>query len=516
MAETADTQRLVALIEANTKSFERALNRLEGVTKRSMGNVQREVSKIDAALKSAGAAVTSFVRGFAVGAIAAGVTGLAAMAKNAISTAAALNDVAQNTGIAASELQKLAFAAEQSGGSAESLLNSFKKFNVEIGEARIKGNDLAKILEANGVSLEQDNLTIWRQIVDLIANAKDETDAAYLAQLAMGRSASDNLEFFRQGTDQMARLGQEAEEAGIIIDDELVQRADEFADRWSKAMAVLKGQTASWILSFIDALDKFDEYWKKTAIGQISPSGRPPDWAAAAGMGGIGRVNANLLQGKAPKPLVLDLSKPKKDLEEIPLKVEEVNVNLEKTKTLTEHITDNFSNLGSTLLGVARGTETLAKAMQRMLDSLLDRLADQAFQQLIAAMLGALGGKTLGTSTFTSGAQARQALSFGGPRQGGGHVTSGKSYLVGERGPELMVPNRSGYVVPSGRGGGGTMNVQIVTPPGMQAETRTQRSGNGQSLQVTFRQMLAQELPGVMKPMLRDQYAMTPATRRRF
>lgn len=44
---------------------------------------------------------------------------------------------------------------------------------------------------------------------------------------------------------------------------------------------------------------------------------------------------------------------------------------------------------------------------------------------------------------------------FGGFRAGGGPVTSGKSYVVGERGPEIFSPSSSGTIIPNGGGGGG-------------------------------------------------------------
>lgn len=44
---------------------------------------------------------------------------------------------------------------------------------------------------------------------------------------------------------------------------------------------------------------------------------------------------------------------------------------------------------------------------------------------------------------------------FGGTRASGGNVASGRSYIVGERGPEVFTPSTSGYVTsnnqPSGR-----------------------------------------------------------------
>ena len=57
---------------------------------------------------------------------------------------------------------------------------------------------------------------------------------------------------------------------------------------------------------------------------------------------------------------------------------------------------------------------------------------------------------------------------FGGPRAAGGPVTAGMPYLVGEKGPEIVVPGRSGTVIPNNRlaVGGGGMNVTINMPPG--------------------------------------------------
>jgi hypothetical protein len=50
---------------------------------------------------------------------------------------------------------------------------------------------------------------------------------------------------------------------------------------------------------------------------------------------------------------------------------------------------------------------------------------------------------------------------FGGGRAMGGPVSSGTSYVVGERGPELFVPNTSGTIIPNGGGGGSTINLTV-------------------------------------------------------
>jgi vacuolar-type H+-ATPase subunit F/Vma7 len=61
---------------------------------------------------------------------------------------------------------------------------------------------------------------------------------------------------------------------------------------------------------------------------------------------------------------------------------------------------------------------------------------------------------------------------FGGARAAGGPVTAGTPYLVGEKGPEIVVPGRSGTVIPNNRigvGGGGGMVINITTGADPQA-----------------------------------------------
>ena len=60
----------------------------------------------------------------------------------------------------------------------------------------------------------------------------------------------------------------------------------------------------------------------------------------------------------------------------------------------------------------------------------------------------------------------------GGTRANGGPVSSGKSYLVGERGPEMFVPSRSGTIVPNSALGGVNITIQAGALMGNQNEAR--------------------------------------------
>jgi hypothetical protein len=58
-----------------------------------------------------------------------------------------------------------------------------------------------------------------------------------------------------------------------------------------------------------------------------------------------------------------------------------------------------------------------------------------------------------------------------GARASGGPVSAGAPYIVGERGPELMVPGSNGTVVPNNKlggvgGGGNSYSITVNVAPG--------------------------------------------------
>jgi phage-related protein len=59
---------------------------------------------------------------------------------------------------------------------------------------------------------------------------------------------------------------------------------------------------------------------------------------------------------------------------------------------------------------------------------------------------------------------------FGGGRAAGGPVNAGTSYVVGERGPELFVPNTAGTIVPNGGNGGRGNTINLTVNGAIDAE----------------------------------------------
>ena len=113
----------------------------------------------------------------------------------------------------------------------------------------------------------------------------------------------------------------------------------------------------------------------------------------------------------------------------------------EQLKNIYQGIGDTIADgVVDALKGAVTGTTSLAQAAT----SLLDDLASQMLQ--IARNMLFFGNMT---GSLTKGSGILGSL-FGGFMANGGTVTGGRSYVVGERGPELFTPGRTGSIAPSG------------------------------------------------------------------
>lgn len=102
------------------------------------------------------------------------------------------------------------------------------------------------------------------------------------------------------------------------------------------------------------------------------------------------------------------------------------------TSTLANGLTDMFTS-------ALDGSKSLMQSVGDLLKQLGTMFLNAGFQALLG--MGG-GGIFAGIGNFFSGL-------FGGGRAAGGPVSAGKTYLVGEKGPELFAPSTSGNIVPN-------------------------------------------------------------------
>jgi predicted transcriptional regulator len=94
----------------------------------------------------------------------------------------------------------------------------------------------------------------------------------------------------------------------------------------------------------------------------------------------------------------------------------------------------------------AEGTENMLKNFGTMIQRMI---AEAVSADLMNRLVAGTGKGGFGGKDSFGGLLDIASSIFGGFRADGGSVTAGKAYVVGERRPELFVPNTSGMILPS-------------------------------------------------------------------
>lgn len=118
---------------------------------------------------------------------------------------------------------------------------------------------------------------------------------------------------------------------------------------------------------------------------------------------------------------------------------------LSKDQERAFKVLDAYEAVGNAVADSFKGMITGAQSFGDAFKSIIGSVIDELFrlyvvQQIVGMVKNTLGG-ILGVPA--------------GVKAIGGSVQSGQPYMVGERGPEMFVPSRSGSIVPNGKMGGG-------------------------------------------------------------
>ena len=141
----------------------------------------------------------------------------------------------------------------------------------------------------------------------------------------------------------------------------------------------------------------------------------------------------------------------------------DVKTTLEKTNALKDQVaaaeqlkqvyTDVGMSIKSGVVDAIQGAISGTKSLQEVATNLLNSIANTLLNVAVnLALFGVMSGT--GTGGGLLGGLFR-------PRAAGGPVTGGSPYIVGEKGPELFVPGRSGTIVPNSAMSGGSTNVVV-------------------------------------------------------
>lgn len=196
----------------------------------------------------------------ALSAAAAGAAaGLLGNAYNAAKTADDINTLSKQYGISVREIQRMNYAQDLIDVSTNDMLASYAKLTKQMGSG-------SKTFEKLGVNIYdvhgqlRDTQDVWYDTLDALSKVNNETERDVLAMDLFGKSAASLSGIIDDGGAALKNLGQEAEDAGLILSSDALDGANQFNDAMDKLKATATQSFleagASLATSLVPALEK--------------------------------------------------------------------------------------------------------------------------------------------------------------------------------------------------------------------------------------------------------------------
>jgi hypothetical protein len=458
-----ETKIRISAVDATKEAF----NRVQG----NISNLQNKLKGIAGPLAAA----------FSIGAI-------AAFSKSLINTANEIQDVADRAGIAAEELSRLGVAAKLNASSQEEMNDAVLKLSRSIAEASRGAGSQKDAFDSLGISVldSQGKIRSTTDVIYDIANAfrgaEDGAAKVKIAQDLLGRSGSNLIPLLNQGANAI-------KDYNAQFSADFLEQAAQFNNNIDQLIIRFKTLSVTILGPVVNAMNKFFSYFddknqEKTnrfigstniltqAMGKTGNAAR----LSAADIDLSGR----LMEGTQKKTLklkeatketqiqitsfideiekrlfALDYPSEIKEaldfvdfFEEARERIEQFDLAVATSQSGLEQYGDAAKNLRSQLDNVA------VKALGNMEDALLGVISrtmsvKDAFKSMAASIISDLIRIQIQRSITGPLSDALAGLLPIPGRAIGGSVQLGKPYMVGERGPEMFVPNASGSIVPS-------------------------------------------------------------------
>ena len=490
----------------------------------------KPIKKLSAGLAKAGSMAAGL--GKTLGKVAIGITAtvgaLSLVVGRYVEMLDKIGKTSEKLGIDPMFLQKLRFAAEQTGVEVRALdmgLQRFIRRTAEAargtGEAKTALDDLnIQLFDANGNMRNVESVLF--DVADAIANTKDSAEQVRLAFKFFDSEGVALVATLKQGSAGLKEFFQEAENLGLLISNETVDNAEDFADSINRVKKQINAIVAAILGAFLPVLDKmsggiseflaqsrdvdgtFDSLGRKIAVDLVV--------AFAKGLIAVGRFADGLEESFVSiKNQFIDFQVSiLKTLESSFLfgdQTEEINKLLkQKTKAtgdagramgklaaetlkaglaaldyqakvdpLFTETDKEISKLAQSLAAFGKGFDTVVKEADRGFED-LTKLGEEVATKLETGLTDAFlniadgleGLKDLFDDILKMIARELIRVNVAVPIAGaindlfkadGGPVRAGRSYIVGERGPELFTPGASGHIHPNGSFGGGSVVV---------------------------------------------------------
>lgn len=172
------------------------------------------------------------------------------VAKDAAYAADDLNTLSKQTGISTSELQKFKYASALIDVSTETFTDSLTKLTRNMNSAKEGTGSAADAFELLGIAITNEdgslrsNQDVFYEVIDALAGVENYTERDAIAMDIFGRSAQELNPLILGGSESLKQLGQQAEDAGLILSQDALDGLNELSDAMDTAKATATAFTS--------------------------------------------------------------------------------------------------------------------------------------------------------------------------------------------------------------------------------------------------------------------------------
>ena len=222
--EIADTERQLKEAEQAAASFNATTEKISASAEKLAGKFSTVASKTKNLSKVAGGLLAS----------------MGALAVKTAQEADELNTLSKQTGVSTEELQKMKYAADLIDVDVDDMVGAMKKLKKAVGDGKGAFEELGvQTTNANGEF--RDITDIFYDTVEALSKIPNETERDIAAMELFGKSADELAGVIDDGGLALKQLGEEAENMGLIIPQEQIDKANEFNDAIDQLKAEATG-----------------------------------------------------------------------------------------------------------------------------------------------------------------------------------------------------------------------------------------------------------------------------------
>ena len=254
----------ITKLDKDTRSFG---DEIRGLASTIGINVSPAIEKLASKFDGINASVGNAILG--IGAIA---TAFVKCSKDVAAFADDLLTLSAQTGIATDELQKMQYAADFVDVSVETMTGSMNKLTRTMSSARDGSKDASEAFKklhiriTDGQGALRDSNDVFYETIDRLGQIKNETERDALAMKIFGKSAQELNPLIKAGSDRLKELGVEAENLGVIMGEEDLEKAGQFNDALDRMGKVADGLKNSLGLALLPVLTSLFEALSKIPV----------------------------------------------------------------------------------------------------------------------------------------------------------------------------------------------------------------------------------------------------------